>query len=105
MSKPNGKRFKLGEMRAKRAESLGGQYVEIEGEDGEVVLRIPRMAFWDAKSYEEFVTSSGTLRTDLATLRHILPPEDYETLIGLDLELGDVQEIIEEISREAKRPE
>lgn len=104
MPKPNKSRMKLSEMRAKRAEALGSRAVELEGDDGTVVT-IPRMSFWDAETYENFLNEEGGLRSDMRTLERILPPEEFAKLQALKLELGDVADLIEELGRDAKRPE
>src|ERR1044072_4582763 len=66
-AKGSAKRMKLAERRAERAKVLGGRYLEVEGEDGTVVA-VPRIAFWDAKTYESWVKDTGGFRTDLETL-------------------------------------
>lgn len=97
-------RLKLAEKRAARAKALGGRYLEVEGEDGTVV-KVPRMAFWDAQTYESYVRDSGRFVTDLETLKQVMPEEDYRQLLGLGLELGDIQDIITEIHKDGRDPE
>ncbi|MFV2172344.1 hypothetical protein ACFHW2_11820 [Actinomadura sp. LOL_016] len=104
MGKPNGKRFRLSEMREKRAKALGGRHVEIEDDDGNIVVQIPRMGFWDAATYEEIIESGVAMR-DLGTLERIMEPEEFGKLQELGLELGDLRDLIEEVMKDVKRPE
>ncbi|NEA22586.1 hypothetical protein [Actinomadura bangladeshensis] len=91
-------------MRAERAEALGGRYVELEDDDGNVLARIPRMAFWDAKTYEDIVVS-GEVSGDMATLERIMDEDEFAKLKALNLELGDMRDLLEEVMRDIKDPE
>ncbi|WP_141576119.1 hypothetical protein [Actinomadura sp. WMMA1423] len=104
MPKPNKTRFKLSEMREQRAKALGGRHVEIEDDDGNVLVQIPRQAFWDAATYEDVVLS-GEVTGDMATLERIMPAEEFAKLKDLNLELGDMRDLLEEVMRDIKRPE
>jgi hypothetical protein len=111
MAAPRRKTGKLNltDMRNKRAAALGGENVELEGDDGEILCTIPRMAFWDAAAYADVVTGDddeedGRL-SDMRTLQRVMDPVEYEKLEALDLTLGDLKETVAEVMREAKSPE
>ncbi|TDD37896.1 hypothetical protein E1287_07515 [Actinomadura sp. KC06] len=104
MGKPNSKRFRLSQMRQQRARALGGEYVEIEDDDGNVLVQIPRMAFWDAETYEDVVETGVAVR-DLATLERIMEPAEFAKLKALKLQLGDMRDLLLEVMKDVKRPE
>lgn len=104
MAKPNNKRFKLSQMREERAKALGGGHVELEDDDGNVLVRIPRMSFWDAATYED-VVMSGEVTGDMATLERIMPKEEFAKLKGLRLQLGDMRDLLSEVMKDIKDPE
>jgi hypothetical protein len=97
-------RYRLSQKRAERAEALGGQYVEIEGDDGEVLARIPRAAFWDAKTYES-VKFGTELVGDMEVLKRAMEPEEFAKLDALDLQLGDMKDLLAEIMKDVESPE
>lgn len=97
-------RFRLSEMRAQRAEALGGQYVELEGDDGEVLVRVPRMAFWDAATYEKVILEGGKTG-NMETLELVMDEDEFAKLKGLGLQLGDMRELVDEVMREVDSPE
>lgn len=96
--------FRLSQMRAERAEALGGQYVEITDDDGAVLAKIPRMAFWDAQTYEDIIVS-GEVSGDMATLERIMEPREFKKLKALNLQLGDLRDLLDEVMRDIKNPE
>ncbi|WP_433329955.1 hypothetical protein [Spirillospora sp. CA-294931] len=104
MAKSNKGRFRLSEMREKRAKALGGRYVEIEDDDGNVLVQIPRAAFWDAATYED-VVASGVAMRDLATLERVMDEDEFAKLKALGLELGDMRDLVHEVMRDVNRPE
>ncbi|MFE9099844.1 hypothetical protein [Actinomadura geliboluensis] len=104
MPKPKKTRFKLSEMREQRAEALGGEHVELEDDDGNVLVRIPRMAFWDAATYED-VVMSGQVTGDMATLERIMPKAEFAKLKALKLQLGDMRDLLAEVMKDIKDPE
>lgn len=103
MSKPNGKRLRLSTMRATRAKALGGRVVEIEDDDGNVIVAVPKMAFWDAETYNDW--TNGGASSDLEVLKLVMDEASFAKLQDLKLELGDLRELMEEVMAEAKTPE
>lgn len=100
------KRFNLAERRKERAEALGGRYVEVEGEDGTVV-QVPRLAFWSSEQHREifFGEIEDRPNGDLDALGRIMDEEEFEKLRSLDLELGDLKDLMAEVMRDVKNPE
>jgi hypothetical protein len=103
MPKPNGKRLRLSTMRENRAKALGGRYVEFEDDDGNVIVSVPKMAFWGAKTYKEWIDAGSS--SDLDALELVMDEASYTKLEELDLELGDLRELMTQVMAEAKTPE
>lgn len=97
------KRLKLADMRRERAEALGGEYFELEGLDG-TVAELPRSGFWDGDTYEAWLNDRASV-SDMSMLEACLPPDKFEQVKAMGLQLGDVREVTEELLRTVKAPE
>lgn len=98
MTKPNGKRMKLAEMRAQRADALGGRSVDIELSDGSVI-EIPRRMFWPKDVIRQIQAADDVQDEDV--LKMVLPAADFKKLMAEATEIGDLVDIMREVSDEA----
>ncbi|GAB2732782.1 hypothetical protein GCM10027072_29240 [Streptomyces bullii] len=86
MSKPNRKRYKLSEVKAQFTEALGGDQVEFELDNGEV-LTFPHPLFAD----DEWTTKVDEAETNREKAHAILGDEQYDKYVAAghaDAEIG-----------------
>lgn len=104
MSKPNRKVIRLQQMRAQRAQAAKTQFVDIyfENENGvEEVCTLPTQDDWPVEVIEEVQEKGGD--ANIGLLRELaLPPESFDRLVKVGkLTVGELREIVEDLSDEA----
>ncbi|WP_416476934.1 hypothetical protein [Streptomyces sp. LKA04] len=104
MSKPNRKVIRLQQMRAQRAQASKTQFVDIyfENENGvEEVCTLPTQDDWPVEVIEEVQEKGGD--ANIGLLRELaLPPESFDRLVKVGkLTVGELREIVEDLSDEA----
>ncbi|HLU97792.1 MAG TPA: hypothetical protein VKZ89_13210 [Thermobifida alba] len=104
MSKPNRKVIRLQQMRAQRAAASKTQFVDIyfENADGvEEVCTLPTQDDWPVEVIEEVQEKGGD--ANISLLREVaVPPESFDRLVKVGkLTVGELKDIVEELSDEA----
>lgn len=104
MSKPNRKVIRLQQMRAQHASAAKTQFVDIyfENENGvEEVCTLPTQDDWPVEVIEEVQEKGGD--ANIGLLRQLArPPESFDRLVKVGkLTVGELKEIVEELSDEA----
>lgn len=109
MSKPNRKVIRLQQMRAQIAQAAGIKYVdlvfevpgEIEGTYSEKVCSFLVQDYWPLEVIEAVEAEDGN--ANLSILRKMAsPPEAFDALVkSAQLTVGELKEIISELSKEA----